>query len=342
MSAKTSSKEELGLAIFQLEEGSQDARQVASAQVLPRRGLALADQPADVEKLLVEVVRTDAGRTSLSRLALNSLATHFGDKDNRAPALHCLMQSLYLDRSNPQTIAQAVPILKKQKFTDEADKIAKLSSGSAVFTRSDLPKLPVPSDSKKLGSAEIYQKATWSVVTIKTPGGSGSGVCIGRNDIIVTNKHVVDRNDSVEVYPFIIKDKHPVRMPMVRGQVIYRSDKEDIAVLKLEKGLDHLAALPVAAASPSPGEKVYAIGSPGLGGQILEQSISAGLVSSKNRKIEGADYLQHSAAVNPGNSGGALLDEYCQVVGIVTLGTRLNNVSFAIPVETLRKIFQSP
>ncbi len=54
------------------------------------------------------------------------------------------------------------------------------------------------------------------------------------------------------------------------------------------------------------------------------------------------EYVQHSAAVNPGNSGGALLDEGGRLVGIVTLGTYLNNISFAIPVETVRKNFQGP
>ena len=52
--------------------------------------------------------------------------------------------------------------------------------------------------------------------------------------------------------------------------------------------------------------------------------------------------MQHTAAVNPGNSGGPLLDEECHVIGVVTLKARLENVSFAIPVETVRKVFKSP
>jgi serine protease Do len=56
-------------------------------------------------------------------------------------------------------------------------------------------------------------------------------------------------------------------------------------------------------------------------------------ISSNNRKLEGVPFLQHSAAVNPGNSGGPLLNDQCRVVGIVTLKAKLENVSFAIPVE---------
>jgi serine protease Do len=56
--------------------------------------------------------------------------------------------------------------------------------------------------------------------------------------------------------------------------------------------------------------------------------------------IDDVPYLQHSAAVNPGNSGGPLLDEMGRVAGIVTLKARLENVSFAVPVETIRAIFK--
>jgi serine protease Do len=102
-----------------------------------------------------------------------------------------------------------------------------------------------------------------------------------------------------------------------------------------------LQPLPVATANPSPGDKVYTLGSPGFGEGTLEQTISEGLVSSTSRKIDGVTYLQHSAAVNPGNSGGALLDEHGRVVGLVTLKARLENVSFALPAETIRALFNS-
>ena len=94
--------------------------------------------------------------------------------------------------------------------------------------------------------------------------------------------------------------------------------------------------------SSEPGNKglLEELGSPGLGREVLEQSISEGLVSSNKRRLDGAVYLQHSAAVNPGNSGGPLLDEFGRVVGIVTLKARLENVGFAVPAETIRAVFQ--
>ena len=180
------------------------------------------------------------------------------------------------------------------------------------------------------------------MVLVETNKGSGSGVCVGRPNVIVTNDHVAGEGGDVFVSTFIQKDKELIRMPKVRATVIFRSPGDDVAVLRLEKVPEHLKPLAVAASDGAAGERVFAIGSPGLGRDVLEQSISEGLISSPRRKLEGKEWMQHSAAVNPGNSGGPLLNEHCQVVGLVTLKARLENVSFAVRVETLRRIFESP
>jgi S1-C subfamily serine protease/Tfp pilus assembly protein PilF len=335
------SKMDLGIAIFQLKKALKAHPDAVPVHFFLAEAQRLNDQGEAAEENYVGVVKADAGRTDLSCLSLNALAGMLAAKDRGTAALHCLAASLYLDRANPKTLAQAIPLLKKNKFDTEADRFAKLASSVAAVVPGELPALPKPGKAEKLDSADLYRKAVWSVVLIKTGKGSGSGVCVGAKDIILTNHHVIDGGGEIEVYPFIVKDKSPVRLPMVRASVVFQSEKHDVAVLKLEKAPDTLEPLLVAAMSPSPGERVYAIGSPGLGREILEQSISQGLVSSKSRNIEGVPYLQHSAAVNPGNSGGPLLDEFGHVVGVVTLKARLENVSFAIPVETLRSIFKS-
>ena len=337
-------KDEVGIVIFKLRKALKADEKSVPLQYFLAEALWQSGQADAAEKLFADVIRADAGRTNLSVQSLNSVAAMLGDRDDGLPALQCLLDSLHLDRSNPQTISQAVPIMKKHKFTAEADKIASLSSGTVVAVRKPtLPKLAVPPiGGKKMSPADIYQKAIRSVVLIKTDRGSGSGVCVGANDIIVTNNHVVRDAESAEIFTFTVKDKEPVKMSAVPGQVIYRSATNDIAILRLEKSVDHLVPLAVAATSPAAGVKVFAIGSPGLGKEILEQTISEGIVSAKVRKIDETYYLQHSAPVNPGNSGGPLLDEKCSVVGIVTLNARLANVSFALPAQTLRLIFSQP
>jgi S1-C subfamily serine protease len=273
---------------------------------------------------------------------LNHLATLQEARGQDLAALNCLVAALSLDRANPRTLAHALPLLKKHQFTQEAEQLSRLSSAVPLAARPALPKLPQPGELKKLSAAEVYQKAAWSVVLIKGAKGSGSGVCVGRPDIILTNYHVIEGDGPIDVHPFILKEKVPVRMPKIRATVLFQSAREDLAILQLAEAPGSLKALDLAAADPAPGTKVFALGSPGLGNEVLDQSISEGLVSSTRRTLGGVRYLQHSAAVNPGNSGGPLLDEGGRVVGLVTWKAHLENVSFAIPAATIRTVFKSP
>jgi S1-C subfamily serine protease/Tfp pilus assembly protein PilF len=334
-------KTDLGIAIYQLNKVLKKLPDAVPVRFFLAEAQRLNNQADKAEENYLAVVKADCGRTDISWLSLNGLATIEAAKNKDLIALHCLAASLYLDRANPATLRAMQPILKKNKFDKEAEQVAKLLTGLSSVASTDLPNLPKPDEGKKLTAKEIYQKAVWSVVLIKTSKGSGSGVCVGKKDIIITNHHVVADGGDIEVYTYIIKDSAAVKMPVVKASIIFQSAKQDVAVLKLEKAPEHLEPMLVATANPAAGDKIYAIGSPGLGEEILEQSISQGLISGKVRKIEGEPYLQHSAAVNPGNSGGPVVDEKGRIVGIVTLKARLENVSFAIPAETIRAIFKS-
>src|SRR5262249_45727660 len=131
-------------------------------------------------------------------------------------------------------------------------------------------------------------------------------------------------------------------LPALRAKLIFKSVEDDLAVLKLDAVSGDLRPLPVGERSPEVGERVYAIGSPGLGRQVLEQSVSEGVISVVDRTIERSKYFQQTAAINPGNSGGSLIDEWGRLVGVVTLKAKLENVGFAVPVETVRTVFKSP
>jgi serine protease Do len=76
-----------------------------------------------------------------------------------------------------------------------------------------------------------------------------------------------------------------------------------------------------------------------LGDQTLDLTLSQGIISNSNRLVEGHSYLQHTASVNPGNSGGPLLNDAGQVVGVVCLKAHLEGVSFATPIEKVRALF---
>ena len=153
----------------------------------------------------------------------------------------------------------------------------------------------------------------------------GSGFIVSRDGKIVTNYHVIDNGSNVVVH---LEDGRVFEAAYVLGY-----DKErDIAVLKV-----NAQNLPVVELGDSDeilaGERVVAIGSP----YGLSNTISEGLISNKNRFINGQNYIQTSAAVSPGSSGGALFNRYGEVIGVVTMGVAdSQNLNFATPINEVK------
>ncbi len=166
--------------------------------------------------------------------------------------------------------------------------------------------------------------------------GSGSGVIIRQDGYIVTNNHVVEGASTIEVT--LNNNK------TYEARLIGTDPATDVAIIKIEAG-----GLPVVPFGDSDklrlGEWVLAIGSP----YDLRSTITAGIVSAKGRtmpnytgefKIEA--FIQTDAAVNPGNSGGALVDKAGNLVGvntaIISQTGSYTGYSFAIPSNIVRKI----
>ena len=162
----------------------------------------------------------------------------------------------------------------------------------------------------------------------------GSGVVVSPDGYIITNNHVVDGATDVKV-SFADKEEYPAK--------IIGTDKyTDIAVLKINKS--GLTTLPFADSSKAEvGDVVLAIGEPfGLG-----QTVTMGIISAKGRAGLGIerfeDFIQTDAAINRGNSGGALIDAHGALVGINTAilsGETGGNqgIGFAIPANLARNI----
>ena len=193
-----------------------------------------------------------------------------------------------------------------------------------------------------MGSAKaVYDEAKKSVVFVvaDTPEGqaTGSGFVIDAGGLIATNAHVVGDAPSVTVR--IGPDGEEQA-----AQVLARSDATDLALLRVSPD-QSLTALPLAdSANVQVGDPVYAIGSP-FG---LDQTLTSGIVSATGRTIQGLDgspiagAIQTDAALNPGNSGGPLLDSHGRVVGInsqiASEGGGNNGVGFAVPSTTLKNL----
>jgi serine protease Do len=159
----------------------------------------------------------------------------------------------------------------------------------------------------------------------------GSGVIISRDGYVVTNYHVVEDAQSVEI------ELHDQRNFPAR--VVASDALSDIAVLKI--AATNLPALPWGNSDRvEVGEQVFAIGNP----FNLEDSVSKGIVSAKGRDLPDStnyeDYIQTDAAINVGNSGGALINIHGELIGInaaIASFTRGNEgVGFSIPSNQVR------
>jgi serine protease Do len=170
---------------------------------------------------------------------------------------------------------------------------------------------------------------------------TGSGVIISNDGYIVTNNHVIDQAGKIEV---TLSDRHTYT-----AKVVGRDPETDLAVLKIDA-----TNLPYMAYGNSDdmqvGQWVLAVGNP----YNLTSTVTAGIISAKGRNIDILpndpnknlypieSYIQTDAAVNPGNSGGALVNTDGQLIGInsaIASNTgSYTGYSFAIPVNLVRKV----
>ena len=161
----------------------------------------------------------------------------------------------------------------------------------------------------------------------------GSGVVVDASGYIITNYHVIDRASDVTV-KFSDGSQQKARL-------VGADPATDLAVLKVEAA--GLTAAPWGdSAALETGDPVLAIGNP-FG---LERTVTAGIVSAKGRhavveNIHYQDFLQTDAAVNPGSSGGPLVNVRGEVVGINTAiqGPTYHGISFAIPSNLARRVY---
>lgn len=184
----------------------------------------------------------------------------------------------------------------------------------------------------------LRQKGT---ATQKQKVGAGTGFVITADGYILTNKHVV--SDSQASYTVLLSNG-----TRQEAQVVYRDPTHDIAVIKIN-GINFKPASFGDSGNIKLGQTVIAIGN-ALG--EYNNSVSVGIISGLNRTIEVSDaqgssetlsgVIQTDAAVNPGNSGGPLVNTDGAVVGVnVATVTGTNNISFSIPADSIKPILQS-
>ena len=235
---------------------------------------------------------------------------------------------------------------------------ANSDSGASASTSDSAPTLQInskpESDSSNssdnydtadgMAGEDIYKKVNPSVVSVISTTaegtGSGSGVIMSKDGYIITNNHVVDGAQSVSVQ---LSDG-----TSLDAEIVGTDEQTDLAVIKVTPTSDLTAAEFGDSDELEPGEYAYAIGSPG--GVQFANTITGGRISAINRDLTVNDrvmtLIQTDASINNGNSGGALINKYGQVVGITSAklsgnafgSATVEGMGFAIPINTAKDI----
>lgn len=239
--------------------------------------------------------------------------------DVRTDAAHMTARVRSVQERETQALRQEAQALRRQ--------VVSMTVSESVLNRR-LAKL----ESKVNGRpdpAVIARKSAPSVFTVGTDAGTGSGFIAsadGNSSELVTNYHVIAKTYA--------RGGRSVRI--TRGKLTYTgritrvSQVEDLALVTLPR---KLAVLPIATKRSAVGAPVLVLGSP-LG---LDGTVTSGIVSAY-RTERGSRYLQFSAPISPGNSGGPVLNERGEVVGVSVskyVGDGAEGLSFAIPAEKL-------
>lgn len=208
------------------------------------------------------------------------------------------------------------------------------SSKKSVSTSKDdvysIAELPVKSI-KEL--ARTYGEA---VTLVQTSSGLGSGFIINDRGYCVTNYHVVEKETRIAVTIFHrTKNGEFQRRQIKDVEIVALNPFFDLALLRIpiQKDLSFRTVYFAENDKQREGEEVFAIGNP-LG---LERSVSRGIVSTRNRNMQGIVYIQTTTQINPGNSGGPLFNSRGEVIGVTNMKLVLGEgLGFAIPITYVK------
>jgi S1-C subfamily serine protease len=230
------------------------------------------------------------------------------------------------------------------------------TGGSTAVAQAPAASQPASSTTRQTSTdatVQVYQQWRPSVVTVinsvmppgfrsePQPQGTGSGFVIDKQGHILTNNHVVDQADKLEV---TLSDGTTYAATLVG-----RDSRFDLAVIKADIPADQLQPVNLGDSDKiQVGEQVIAIGNP----YGLDGTVTTGIVSGRREAVtepEGdgvlVNAIQTDASINPGNSGGPMLDAQGEVIGVTTLGLMPNGgqagLNFAIPINSAKQILDT-
>jgi len=195
-------------------------------------------------------------------------------------------------------------------------------AGNLIDVTENFSLIKIAKPKIKVESEKTINNATNSIVTVENNKSHGSGCIISEDGYIVTNYHVVAGSDKVG-----IKFKDGISL---EGTVVRVNEEYDLALIKVAGS--GYAPIPILEDKEiNTGSDIYAIGTPA--DKTLGQTVTKGIISG-TRKILDKEYIQTDVSINPGSSGGGLINKQGFLVGIVNaklVGESVEGIGFAIP-----------
>ena len=263
------------------------------------------------------------------------IGTVFGVPEIKNKILNFNSSTISTAPSNSTSSDGTVKQIDLEKYSDTSDYAANKILPSIVGIKVDYT---VNSNFSMFGE---------SIPQSSSATASGSGIIISDDGYILTNNHIVSTSSSESYYEVSEANKVTVTLyndkTEYEAKIIGKDEQTDLAVIKIDKK-DLSKAEFADSDSIKVGEFAMAVGNP-LG---MESSITCGVISAVNREVTDTDgkkftLIQTDAAINSGNSGGALVNGEGKVIGINTLklsGTGIEGMGFAIPINSTTDITQ--
>lgn len=249
-----------------------------------------------------------------------------------------------LEAANDAAYLRDLPL----KLTSEEQRRAEshqsaARSASEHSARAVKPKVPLTAFESLAGglgeamsSGQIARRFSDSVAIVESGDAAGTAFFVGSDGYAVTCAHCIDDPDHVELHYRVLGKGATAPGNATANATVLKLDKErDLALLKIQV---HAPLTPIRIAAPDSignGDTVTLISNPGLGPTLLDHTVTSGVVSSVDRVFEDEHFLQTSAAVNPGSSGGPLFNDHGQVIGVIVLKGKIEGAGFAIPADNL-------
>jgi serine protease Do len=222
---------------------------------------------------------------------------------------------------------------------DEIEKVIAENAVPSAAIEENTDLFRIAANQAALTVNENVNRVAEAVVQVRTPIGLGSGFIIDPSGYVLTNEHVVAGEYSIAVTQFHRGASDLERVTFNKVRIVALDSRLDLALLKIEDS--NGVVFPTVPLGDSntlvEGQTVFAIGSP-LG---LDRTVSQGIISTRNRPMEGQLYIQTTTQINPGNSGGPLFNLRGEVIGVNNMKAMMAGIeglNFAIP-STVVKTF---